>query len=115
MATMATPEEIFKEHLHYEIDMLLATFVRLLAPVSDPVVANALIESFCIHGRNLDDFFLGRRGAKAEMYANASYAPYIGGQISATLDKNLKPQIAHMSSAWTSHPAPKIHLNGRHA
>ena len=112
MATMATPEEIFKEHLHYEIDMLLATFVRLLAPVSDPVVANALIESFCIHGRNLDDFFLGRRGAKAEMYANASYTPYIGGRISETLDKKLNTQIAHLSNARTSDPTQKINPKG---
>jgi len=113
MATTATPEEIFTEHLHYEIDMLLATFVRLLAPVSDPVVANALIESFCIHGRNLDDFFLGRRGAKAEMYANASYTPYIGGRISETLDKKLNTQIAHLSSARTSDPTQKINPKDR--
>jgi len=26
---MATPGEIFEEHLHYEIDMLLGTFERL--------------------------------------------------------------------------------------
>jgi hypothetical protein len=111
--TTATPEEIFKEHLHYEIDMLLATFDRLRAPVYDPVAANALIESFCIHARNLDDFFLGRRGAKAETYAKPSYKPYDGGGISSTLDKKLNTQIAHLTDARTSDPTQKINPNDR--
>jgi hypothetical protein len=110
---MATPEEIFREHLHYEINMLLATFVQLKATGHDPVVANALIESFCIHARNLDDFFLGRRGAKAETFAKDSYAPYIGGRISSTLDKKLNTQIAHLSDARTSDPAQKINAKDR--
>jgi hypothetical protein len=104
----ATLEEIFKEHFHYEIDMLLATFIRLLVPVPDTAVSNALIESFCIHARNLDDFFRGRRGAKAETYATASYRAYIGGGISNDLDKKVNTQIAHLTEARTSDPAEKI-------
>jgi hypothetical protein len=105
---MATPEEIFQEHLHYEIDMLLATFVWLQTPLSDTVLVNALIESFCIHARNLDDFFLGRRGAKAQTYATSTYVPYAAGRISSALDKKLNTQIAHLTDARTSDPAQKI-------
>jgi hypothetical protein len=107
MAERATPEEIFEEHLHYEIDMLVATFERLPA-VSDSAMANALIESFCIHARNLHDFFLGRRGAKAETFATAAYKAYIAGAISSDLDRKLNTQIAHLSEARTSDPAEKI-------
>ena len=104
---MASPEEIFKDHLHYEINMLLATFNQLKRP-RDPVTANALIDSFCIHARNLDDFFLGRRGAKATTYAKPSYTPYIDGGISEKLDKKLNTQIAHLTDARTSDPTKKI-------
>jgi len=76
MAKPATPKEIFATH---EIDMLWGTFHRLQT-VSDPVMRNALMESFCIHARNLDDFFLGRRGAKAETYATANYRAYLAGR-----------------------------------
>ena len=107
MANPATPEEIFAEHLHYEIDMLLGTFHRLQT-VSDPVMRNALMESFCIHARNLDDFFLGRRGAKAQTYAAANYRAYLAGRFSSDLDRKLNTQIAHLTEARTSDPAEKI-------
>lgn len=46
--------------LPYELWMLDETFKRLNEPLTDQVIANALIESFCIHARQLIDFFENR-------------------------------------------------------
>jgi hypothetical protein len=50
------------KHVGYELDMLVYTFDKLL--LVEPLVprsfqagqVNALIEAFCIHARNLDEF-----------------------------------------------------------
>lgn len=46
------------KHLRYEVQMLGETFRRLEAPeFVDQTTINSLIESFCIHARNLNEFF----------------------------------------------------------
>jgi hypothetical protein len=45
-------------YLFYEFWMLAETHKRLLAGIGDAVFQNALIESFCTHARNLNEFFL---------------------------------------------------------
>ena len=44
-------------HLLYEIDMLLGTQKLLASDPTNLVIKNALLESFGIHLRSLDDFF----------------------------------------------------------
>jgi hypothetical protein len=45
-------------YMFYEFWMLAETHKRLLAGSGDAVLENALIESFCTHARNLNEFFL---------------------------------------------------------
>ena len=45
-------------YLFYEFWMLAQTHKRLLAGIGDTVIQNALIEAFCTHARNLNEFFL---------------------------------------------------------
>jgi hypothetical protein len=45
-------------YMFYEFWMLAETHKRLLAGKGDAVLENALIESFCTHARNLNEFFL---------------------------------------------------------
>src|SRR5262249_42705121 len=45
-------------YMFYEFWMLAETQKRLLAGSGDAVLENALIESFCTHARNLNEFFL---------------------------------------------------------
>ena len=55
------PDDIKKEqlrYLFYEFWMLAETHKRLLARIGDTVIQNALIEAFCTHARNLNEFFL---------------------------------------------------------
>jgi hypothetical protein len=56
--------QAFTADLPYEIDMLRNTYERLLNhSLEDNVGQNALIESFCVHARNLLEFFNGHREA----------------------------------------------------
>jgi hypothetical protein len=55
------PEDAKKEqlrYLFYEFWMLAETHKRLLAGIGDTVIQNALIEAFCTHAHNLNNFFL---------------------------------------------------------
>ena len=45
-------------YLFYEFWMFAETHKRLLAGIGDAVIQNALIEAFCTHARNLNEFFL---------------------------------------------------------
>ena len=52
-------EELLGEHLLYEIQMLHETRKALNGErVSDQIITNALMESFCVHARNLNEFFV---------------------------------------------------------
>jgi hypothetical protein len=49
--------EAFEHHLVYEINMFRHAYNFLRVPAWSQEMANALIESFCVHARNLIDFF----------------------------------------------------------
>jgi hypothetical protein len=100
--------ELFERHLLYEIWMLLETHKRLESPVSDVVIGNALIESFCIHARALIDFFNDRKGAKASSFALPTYVRFPAGSIPVDLVTKLNTQIAHLTHNRTSDPTQKI-------
>jgi hypothetical protein len=91
MSALASPDELLGHHLVYEIDMLRETHGKL--PNDHTVLNNALIESFCVHARNLIEFFCKR----AKKYTDDNYRPF------ANVDKNLKAirvrinvQISHI-------------------
>lgn len=100
--------ELFDEHLPYEIDMLFATHHLLSVGVEDPVVRNALIESFCIHARALINFFEGKGGASALSFANDNYVPFLKGRVRESLKRMLSQQIAHLTYERTSLENKKI-------
>jgi hypothetical protein len=100
---MADLKEIFQLHLVYEGGMLAETHARLKARTyDDPVVVNALIESFCIHARGLIDFFNGRKGVKASSFTEPTYKPFPNGQISSGLIQKLNTQIVHLTLKRTT-------------
>jgi hypothetical protein len=49
-------KEFFVEHLPYEIDMLRDAYVLLETGLLGRVLENLLIESFCVHARNLIEY-----------------------------------------------------------
>jgi hypothetical protein len=77
------------KHVGYELDMLVYTFDKLL--LVERLVersfqggqVNALIEAFCIHARNLDEFFQGSGRAdtlKAQTFADRAAPERQGGE-----------------------------------
>ncbi len=76
-------------HLNYEIWMLEETCKK---GHDDEVVKNALIESFCIHARNLFEFFSG----EARLYTQ-SYQPF------AHISKNSREGIVTKLNVHVAH------------
>ena len=105
------------KHVGYELDMLVYTFDKLLLVEQlverslQPGQVNALIEAFCIHARNLDEFFQGSgRGdtLKAELFADGEYAPLTNDKERKDLVRKINKQISHLTEQRTSEIKEKI-------
>ena len=106
--SMTNLQEIFEHHLPYEISMLIATFQRLEPGVTDVVISNALIESFCIHARSLLDFFQDKQGVGASVFCRAAHVAFAGGSPPDDLIRKLNTQIAHLTLRRTADSSQKI-------
>lgn len=105
---LATNEEILREHLPYELWMLRETYARLKSPPADDVLRNALIEAFCIHARQLLEFFENKQALHAKVFTGGIYeAAHLSGLTNSDRDK-LNTQIAHLTAKRTTDPTEKI-------
>jgi hypothetical protein len=126
MAKRKPDENVLKEcrdvHFPYELWMLEETYERLKG-LGSGVCRNILIESFCIHARNLIEFY---RGSEKNDYMKAKfftkdgiYKPkHVGdpdGEIGRELYGKLNQQIAHLTKDRTSDPGKKIGHAAREA
>jgi hypothetical protein len=104
-ATAEQIHDILAEHLPYEVQMLNFSFeVLCWTPgILGQLPVNALIESFCIHARNLIDFFT-EQSVSPKNYAGAKH--YVGASWIASGDSDYKSdsiygklneQIAHLT------------------
>src|ERR1700730_2405008 len=99
-----SPAELLLQcHLGYEIWMLQETYRRCpndannTARADDAVIRdNALIESFCVHARNLIEFFTKETSRKKlqKQYTN-NYWPVSAVSITK-INKHLNNQITHL-------------------
>ena len=80
---------------------------------------NALIKSFCVHARNLNEFFLeeGRHWdlLKASYFTDANYRLPRKTKRRAALFKKIDRQIAHLTRKRTSAARNKIDEQQREA
>jgi hypothetical protein len=105
---LATSEQILREHLPYELWMLRETYVTLKSPPADDVLRNALIDAFCIHARQLLEFFDSKQAMHAKDFTGGIYAAAnLSGLTKSERDK-LNTQIAHVTAMRTIDPAEKI-------
>jgi hypothetical protein len=91
--------KFIEEHLPYEFSMLEHTFQRL-HQVQEPADWNAFLESFCIHARNVKDFFIGDRGAANNGVIANDLISFVNLRIPNALTgtfQRLNEQITHMS------------------
>lgn len=103
----ATDQEILGHHLPYEFEMLQGTYSMLAKGGHDTIIANALIESFCIHARQLIEFFNNKQGCKAKEFTGGTYTATHVGSFGNDADK-LNTQIAHLTRARTDDLTKKI-------
>jgi hypothetical protein len=101
------------KYLCYEIEMLGLSKARLEAgEIKDRVVINALIESFCTHARNLNEFFLERSGwrdsLKASAFTDVAYKPPRRTKRRIALFDKINQQITHLTVKRTSNVRQKI-------
>ena len=104
-------------HVAYELDMLVYTFDKLL--LVEQLVerrfqagqVDALIEAFCIHARNLDEFFQGSGRAdtlNAKTFANSRYMPRPNDKERKNLISRINKQISHLTEQRTSVAEEKV-------
>lgn len=102
--------ELLNIHVRYELDMLFGLYEQLQRPASNAVCGNALIESFCLHARQLIDFFDNQQGLHAEQFTSSGYEPLphqtLG--ITPTVKRKLNTQIAHLTEQRTDDSDAKI-------
>lgn len=108
----ATDQDILGQHLPYEFEMLQGTHSILAKGGHDTIIANALIESFCIHARLLIEFFNNKQGCKAKEFTGGTYTATHVGSL-GDVGKKLNTQIAHLTGERTTNPNDKIGLADR--
>ena len=105
---------IVVEHLLYEFFMLNYCFECLTSHSLDVNHNNVLIESFCLHARNLIDFFWGKEPASgdrpsADHFTDKEYPNHRGADPRGkAIYSKLNTQVAHLSYSRTSDRSKKI-------
>jgi hypothetical protein len=90
MAPLPSASEILGHHYTYELDMLEDTYGLIR---DTQIKQNAFMESFCIHARNLIEFFRG----DGRQYVETSYTPFATAKSRIDkLNQILNQQIAHL-------------------
>lgn len=109
--------EAFEQHLVYEVSMLRHTFNFLLVNAWSTELRNAIIESFCVHARNIVDFFDEKSSSPgqaksdyvgAKHFCNPDYEPWTKGRPSNDLYGRLNRQVSHLTFDRTSKNEEKL-------
>jgi hypothetical protein len=109
-ANMGTsPDEFFTEHLPYEIGMVRDSMNALITPQLPEFEKNAFIETFCLHARNLIEFFKNKDACDFDprSFVDAFFRlnkRFIGD---AALPR-INEQISHLTKGRTANPKEKI-------
>jgi hypothetical protein len=119
-------QEVFNKHIPYEIGRLIEMYDLLLKPdpyrsVAEPTretIDDALIVGFCIHAKNLVEFFEQKphkHYAAAADYTDQGYQPWeiAHGTVAHELKGKLNNQLSHLSYERTEEPNEKIGVNER--
>ena len=93
MTTLPSTSEILEHHYQYEIEMLARTYTLL---DDFRIQQNALIEAFCLHARNLIEFYFDEV-KKGHPYTEPSYDPFANKKTRVgKLNQIINHQISHL-------------------
>lgn len=116
--TLADRQKIISEHFPYEINMCFGSY-EVLKVQQTQFVVNLSIEGFCLHARNLIDFFwddapANSKDAVARHFTNTSYLPFDGADPKKDgLYGKINKQIMHLTYDRTDDPTRKIGAEDR--
>ncbi len=109
--------EAFEHHLVYEVNMLRHCFAFLHIPAWSTELRNAIIEAFCVHARNIIEFFdqdsetAGQAKSDyvgARHFCKNGYKPWSKERPGNELVGRLNRQISHLTYDRTSQNEEKI-------
>jgi hypothetical protein len=110
MATLTDPAAYLAQHYVYELNMLRWTDAQLRVTPTG-FLANALIESFCVHARALMDFYKSSgRGddvVATDFITAGQFAARATSQISPDIRDRVNKQVAHLTGA-RENPTKKV-------
>lgn len=109
---MASNEQklvLLVKHFHYEVVMMRATHV-LLAGAPDQLTYNAFHEAFCIHARNLIEFFKNKHDCDPRWYTQPSFKLKKRFIADSALTKIIA-QVAHLLIARANADDKKITID----
>lgn len=98
---MPSPDEIkncLDYHLPYEIDMLRVGAARLTAVTERSTDTNILIEVFCVHARNMIDFFDARQKQAGDFKAYQFATGYTCAVDLEDQRRRINKRIAHLTT-----------------
>jgi hypothetical protein len=95
---------VLGDALPYGLSMLEQTFIRLSVPQPDRCTTDALIESFCIHARQLIDFFENQQALRASEFTGGTYLAQHVHSIPASTRKKLDQVLTQFRSADENEP-----------
>src|SRR5690349_7019158 len=105
---LAKPDAVTLRTWKGAVTFKLATFSRLEADLLrlDVLQRRALVKSFCVHARNLNDFFSSKKNnrptdSEAIDFATADYKPPEYGPIHVHLYEKINWQISHLTKNRT--------------
>jgi hypothetical protein len=102
VATSEQQNDLLSEHLPYEVQMLNFAYNSLCAGPPSQAHINVLLEAFCLHARNLIDFFT-EQSLTPKNYAGAKHyvSAYLAfGGMAIKRDRlyaKINEQIAHLT------------------
>jgi hypothetical protein len=116
--------EAFEEHLQYELDMFFVTdhALKVTVAVLTPPIRYGLVEVFCIHARNLIEFFgqLSETPGHARSdymgarhFCDGAYVPWRGKPPAQKLVGKLSRHVSHLTYDRTKAVSEKIGVEAR--
>ncbi|WP_299817001.1 hypothetical protein [uncultured Roseibium sp.] len=107
-------EEFLRRFLKYEVDMLRATHILILNSPDSQIVINVLIESFCIHARNIIEFLKNHGACDVDprWFTGENYK-VDRNFLKKSLGDRVNAQIAHLSHNRTTDSKKKIDAKDR--
>jgi hypothetical protein len=98
------------QHVSYELAMLIHTYSRLTGGSLVSFDVNALIEAFCVHARNLNEFFQSSGTWPDSLHAKSFTTDYKPGPpLPQEILTKMNQQITHLSWGRTHDLRANVH------